>query len=305
MNADPLPQPAGVHRLAPLTLAAVAAGALTAGAYLFQRRPEGIAFPGALVLAALIYLVAHGLRALRLFLLLNDGRLRLSSVLVAHLHASGVSALIPFKLGEFYRVGVLTSVCGDPLRAVVAVWIERIYDLLLMVLVFSGCAIAAGAWPGGLRTFLVVTGGFLLASSLIFLVLPENLSLLKRYLVLRHNRPWVPRVLAAIDQLHIMLRTAAAVGRYRRATIIWLGAAIWTLEVAVITITATSMDAESIAALLHGVAVEPRVWNAPVPAAAALRLATVDVLVAGALLLAPNLAVAAARIGGQQRKPQS
>jgi len=243
------------------------------------------------VLAAAAYLAAHLVRAVRLFLLLNDGRLRFGMVLVGHFHAAGVSALIPFKLGEGYRIGVLGGICGDPVRAIMAVWIERLYDMVMITVLFASCALLAGAWPDGLRWFLALAAGFLFASALIFCVLPENLGLLKRYLVLRHNRPWVPRALAAIDRLHRLLQTAAAVGRHRRATIIWLGLLIWSLEATVIAMVGGFIP-DAVSSLLRIAAVEGRVWQAPLHEAAVLRLVSVDVLVAGAFLLAPILAIA-------------
>jgi hypothetical protein len=276
-----------------LALAGLFLAAAAALAYLLWRwaRPAGVTGPwSALALAAAAYLAAHALRGLRLFLLLNDGRLRLGAVLAAHVHAAGVSRLVPWKLGEAYRVAVLTGVCGDPLRAVAAVWIERLYDLPLVLGLFGLCALAAGAWPSGLAPLLIVAAVFVLLSSLVFLVLPENLGLVARYLALRHNRPWVLRALDAIARVRRVLRTATAVWRHRQATVLWLGTAIWALEAAAIAAAAGGWDPRILAALLRGAVVEDRVWEPPAPEAALLRVATVDLLAAGALALTPALA---------------
>ncbi len=246
---------------------------------------------GAVVGAGLAYLAAHALRALRLFLLLNDGQLRLGRIAVAHLHAAGVSSLIPFKLGEFYRIAIIGSVCGDPLRAVVAVWIERVYDIAAVIIVFVLISLASGAILPGLVFFLTFAVGFLLLSFLIFLVLPENLGLLKRYLVLRHNQPWVIILLAMIDRGHRVLRTAAAVWHHRIATIIWLGMAIWILDISAIFIVIGSLDAVAIGIHLHDAVIAPAIWSAPEPAATSLRLATVDLLVILACINAPHLLI--------------
>jgi|GEM_PF-3537827 len=244
---------------------------------------------GVVVGAGLAYLGAHVLRAIRLFLLLNDGQLRLGRVAVAHLHAAGVSSLIPFKLGELYRIAIIGSACGDPLRAVVAVWIERVYDIAAVILLFSVISFATGAILPGLGLFLALAAAFLLLSFLIFLVLPENLGLLKRYLVLRHNKPWVVRVLAMIDCGHRLLRTASAVWHHRIATIIWLGMAIWILDMTAILIVVGGLDAAAIGLQLHGAVVTPAIWTVPEDAATPLRLATVDLLVILACLNAPAL----------------
>ncbi len=269
-----------------VTLLGTGLGVGYLGWRLSEFRPE---MTGAVVGAGLAYLCAHGLRALRLFLLLNDGQLHLGRVAVAHLHAAGVSGLIPYKLGEVYRVAIIGSACGDPLRAVVAVWIERVYDIAAVIIIFSLISFSNGAMLPGLGIFLSLAIAFLLLSFLFFIVLPENLGLLKRYLVLRHNQPWVVTVLALIDRVHRVLRTGAAVWHHRIATIIWLSMAIWILDVTAILIVVGSLDPGAIGVQLHDALVAPSIWTVPTEAAASLRVATVDGLVILACLNAPTL----------------
>ncbi len=274
---------------------AAAVVAIAGGAAVSQLIAWSMACPlptaPALLTAMLAYLTAHLLRAARVFLLLNNGTLRFSDVLVTHCHSAGISALIPFKLGEGYRVGVLASLCRDPLRAVVAVWIERIWDVVLLCTLAISFQVAGVS--DGLNRLLWPAAGFLLASTLVFLVLPENLGLLKRYLVLRHNRPWVVTALACLSQIHRILQTAATIWRHRRVTIAWLSCAIWLLELlAVVSVAPLAQSAH----LLLGGAADATPWAMPADAAAVShRTVTTEVMVLLAAAAAPFLAVAAWR----------
>ncbi len=255
-----------------------------------------------------VYVLCHLARGLRLFLLLYDGRVRLRDVLLAHLRAAGVSSLIPFKIGELYRIAVLDGLIRDPARALLTVWIERAYDMLfvtaglVLLMLRAGPAQAAPyAW------FFVGAVTFLVLSFVLFLVLPENVNALKRYLILRHNSTAALRALRAVHTLHGHLRTAAKLWRYRWATMLWLTLGIWLGELAILyAVVGLAGGGPGLALdIFHTITLRSSPWNDPATVLAAAppgvdaaaivatyRVATVDALalIAGVLLLLPLVA---------------
>ncbi len=231
-----------------------------------------LAWPAAPLLSALVvivplYLVAHAVRALRLYVLLYDSRHRLRSIAAAHFYAAGVSILIPWKLGEIYRMAVINRVISDAPRAIMAVWIERFYDILALVLIF--CALAAAAPIGGwtmLAGFFLMALAFLFASFFLFLVLPENLNQLKRHLILKHNSQRTLLVLRACDRLHGLLLAASALWRRRWATVSWLSLAIWSIEMTILgllvdRLAPASLFVDDCMRILFAITVRPHVWQ--------------------------------------------
>lgn len=278
-----------------LLLRATAAALLAA--YLWLVLPGDLRAPAALaaLVIAPLYLVAHALRAVRLFLVLYDGNLRLRDALFAHVHASGVSALIPFKLGELYRILMVHSLSIRLSRAMIAIWIERVFDALLVAGLLALLALVAG--PGALTGnawFVPALAGFLFASILFFLVLPENLVLVKRHLILKHNNAAALAILQLVDALHRVLADASRIWRTRFATMLWLSLGIWALEVgcvlAAVAFTGASLDPiGSGTRILTDLTVRSSPWTLAGPSDAALacyRLGTVDLLVTTALILA-------------------
>jgi len=245
-----------------------------------------------------VYLLVHVLRAIRLFLLLYDGELRLREALLVHVHAAGVSALIPFKVGEIYRVIAIFLVTGHMAKALVAVWIERVFDALFVVVILGLVAWWAGPQAlAGIAWFFPVVAGFLFVSFFLFLVLPENLILVKRHLILKHNNLPALHVLRWIDALHRLLREAASIWRSRFATIVWLSMGIWLLEVGLmLAVTALWVGggeiAQGFARIFTHITVSSSPWtnitqeNGTLGPLIAYRFATVDVLVLCALGIA-------------------
>jgi hypothetical protein len=274
------------------------AAAVFLGTYLWHVLPTDFRAPAiqAALLIAPLYVVAHLLRSVRLFLILYDGRLRLREALYAHVHSAGVSALIPFKLGELYRMLVIYVATGHPAKAVVAAWIERVFDTLIVLTLFFCLGVFAGPQAlAGARWFLPVAAAFLFASFFLFLVLPESLTLIKRHLILKHNNQVALNGLVLVDRLHRMLAEAATIWRSRFATMLWLSLGIWFLEGSAVFVLVASLGentglAQSSARILTHITVGSSPWiHAGGDAGMVLlayRFGTVDLLAVLALAIA-------------------
>ena len=190
-----------------------------------------IVFP-ALLLAGPVFLLSQVLRGLRLFFLCYDRRIRFGTVVSIHFLSSPVTNLIPFTLGELYRVGLLGSHLRDPTRALVAIWIERVHDITLVTAIILGLVLSVGAPIGAYGFFVILAACFLFLSAFVFVVLPENLGRLKRYLFLRWHHPSSLRAIGLVHGLHELFDQARAIWRSHWATVAWLSLAIWAAEVA-------------------------------------------------------------------------
>lgn len=271
-----------------------AAGVLLA--YLVTALPIDLRGPAAwtALLVAPCYLLVHALRALRLFLIFYDGNLRLRDAVFAHVHSAGVSALIPFKLGEIYRVAVLYATTGRLARALIAAWIERVFDTLLVMTLLGLIALIAGpAAVSGAQWFLPVACIFLFVSFFLFLVLPENIAMIKRHLITKHHNAVALRALTILDRLHKLLAEAAVIWRSRFATILWLSLFIWLLEVGTVVALVGLLGggAEVLATsapIISDITVRSSPWSTDTVSSVwlAYRLGTVDILTLLALVLA-------------------
>lgn len=182
--------------------------------------------------AALLYLGAHALRAVRLALIIDDDRVSLRKIAAAHMLAAGAGLLIPFKLGEVYRIIEIDRLLRAPVRAVLVVWTERVLDLLTIT-----ALVLVGLWTrqGLLHEFaagIAVTLGVVVGTFVLFFVIPENIESLKLYIIRRYNSPGALRVLRVLHGAHLVITQAPGVLKRRLSTLVSLGVAIWALEIA-------------------------------------------------------------------------
>lgn len=229
-DSDPLmQQPLLTTKIRPRPLCLGAIAVLLAIGWLWPSEKGATSWTA--VLAALLpFMLAQCLRGLRLFLLIYDRRMRFGEVFSAHFMTIPLTHLLPFKLGELLRIGILGCLLQNPSRAILAVWTERIYDIVAVLLILAVLTISGGQGLTAHASFIILAGSFLFISFSLFFVIPENLSMLKRYLLTRDDDPRSLTKLHYVDRLHGILRHAADVWSAHWATVTWLSAAIWLLE---------------------------------------------------------------------------
>ena len=185
---------------------------------------------GVIALATLSYLTSHLLRIARLALLSGDAGLSLRALAKVHLFTSSVSLVTPFKLGELYRVVELSLLTRSPVRGLILVWLERVFDvvvilaLLLLASVFQPAAVAS--YLGVLAISLI----FVLATLFFVVLMPDNLRRVGSYVIRRYDQSWTVGLLWLVAELRGMTGEMSKMLRGRRLSLLVFTMMIWTFE---------------------------------------------------------------------------
>lgn len=205
-----------------------------------------------LALAALVYLLSHLFRALRLAMLVGSHQVSLRRLTQVHFFTAGVSLLLPFKLGEVYRVVELRTVIGSTPRALLTVWIERAFDAgILLLMIVCARLLTGGDSELGYVPLVVVSAAFLVLTLLGLLVLPENLQALSLFILRRYRSE---RAVAAMRAIRFMLdyvRHGQQVVAGKYAAVCAISALVWLLELLAFGFVLNAGGLDWIA-LLHG-----------------------------------------------------
>lgn len=184
----------------------------------------------ALLTAAAVYALGHLVRGLRLAILLNDPLAGVRRVMAAHLLTSGLSLLLPFRLGDLVRMRVTGVLVGSTTRGVVAIVLERLLDVGVVL----GISIVAAATVSGtaylLTPLLVLTGLFVVATIAAVTVVPDYLQAMSLYLVRRPSVPGGARLVASMERVMIVLEEAPRLMQRRTPTLVVLTALVWLAE---------------------------------------------------------------------------
>lgn len=209
----------------------------------------------AIGVGAILYLGAHALRVIRLAVMLDDDRISVRSIFIAHFFAAAVSLLIPFKLGELYRVVEIDRVVRMPeanrrqlpasrsgwrpaARAFLVVWSERLLDLITLTAAFAvAIPLASDGFPARWAEFtpaMLVAIIAVIGTLTLFFVIPENIESLKLFLIRRYNAPWTVRLLRTLSSIQVAIDQVPKVLARRAITLLFLTLLIWSMEVGVL-----------------------------------------------------------------------
>lgn len=183
---------------------------------------------------AVFYLIAHFLRAARLALLAASAcDVSVRTTFLLHLFTAPVALILPFKLGEVFRLQQLMMITGKPVGALVVLLLDRALDAVILLPAFlyiiATDEARASAEALGLVTLLALV---LICAGVTFLAAPEALKAIQRYIFLRHTRPRARLVLGWLSAIHAVLDRSVRSLRSNFAVLITMSLAIWSFEVA-------------------------------------------------------------------------
>lgn len=214
-----------------LFVAALAATVGLAGVLLWSLTQTSGAAPWGLMLGgAVVYLGSHLMRIVRLALLNGDARLSLRSLAQVHLFTASVALVAPFKLGELYRIVELSVLTRSATRGVVLVWLERVFDVVVILLLLGAAALAQPSSAGSFLGVLAISLGFVVATLLLVVLLPENLRRIGSYIMRRRRAEWSVGVLWLISEVRGMVGRMSQMLKGRYASLFVFTLMIWTLE---------------------------------------------------------------------------
>jgi len=215
---------------------------------------------GTLALTITLYLASHGLRIVRLALLIGGWRVGFRTVVAFHLMTASVGLIAPLKLGELYRVAELCNLVGSFVRGVMIAWWERAFDVAaILVILAVALAYTPPETHGVFYGVAALAGAFVVGTALVFFVAPENLRRVAVLIIRRYDHRWTVPVLRGIDSLRRAIRQAPAMVDKKVTSLLTLTVLIWALEIACFTImlpafsTSLGLAAEGLVSFLSSV----------------------------------------------------
>lgn len=184
-----------------------------------------------IVFCAVLYLLSHLLRAVRLAMLavpILNTSFRTTALL--HLATAPFTILAPFKLAELFRLHQLYLLRNRVIGAVLVVLFERVFDALILLVIFLLIGLTGAGLQPGAEIVLWMTIGFTVVAVLLFTMGPNMLVAVQRHILINHRRPRARLLLRIVD----MVREATSEGnrqlRQQGAQLMLISVMIWTLE---------------------------------------------------------------------------
>ncbi|MCR5420507.1 MAG: lysylphosphatidylglycerol synthase domain-containing protein [Lachnospiraceae bacterium] len=178
-------------------------------------------------LCAVWFLIVHIIKMFRMYLVLLEKGVEFKRFVFAYCRTTLINLIIPFKLGEVYRVAVYSKLIKNLGVGIAGVIVDRFFDTLALVLILLPILVLYPAKISMVSVFLIV---FVLFIIFVYLMFPSTYKYLNRYIIINRESKRSMAILHWLELLNVGYEhiRKLIIGRYAIITVMSFGA--WVLE---------------------------------------------------------------------------
>ncbi|HAG68517.1 MAG TPA: hypothetical protein DCL38_00925 [Lachnospiraceae bacterium] len=175
----------------------------------------------------ILFLMVHMLKLMRMYLVFIEKRIELKRFTPAYFGTTLINLIVPFKLGEIFRVFVFYKLTGSPETGLVGVIADRFFDTLALVLVMIPLLIL---YPDTLSAVSVFLAVFLIIVVFIYLIFPPTYRYLNKYIIINRTSERSMAVLRLLKGVKVWYEYVKGLVSGRYALLLLLSLSAWILE---------------------------------------------------------------------------
>ncbi len=179
------------------------------------------------IIIVVLFLLIHAFKLMRMYLVLIDGRIEFKRFVFAYFRTTLINLIIPFKLGEVYRVFVFYRLTGDFATGFLSVIVDRFFDTLALVFVMLPFQIL---YPDTLSFVSVMLAVFLAVIVFAYMIFPPTYRYLNKYIILNRVSPRSMAVLKLLNGLKVWYEYVKSLIAGRYALLLLMSFGAWFFE---------------------------------------------------------------------------
>lgn len=184
---------------------------------------------GAFIL--IVFLCVHLIKMMRMYLIVLDRKISFDRFVPAYLRTTLVNLVIPYKLGEVYRIGVFYRISGGFKTGFFSVLIDRFFDTLALVLILLPYQLFI---TGKVTVPTLLLAVFEAVVLMTYRVFPPSYEFLNRYIITSKESKRSMMVLAALEKVNEWYEYARNLVTGRYGILLLFSLAAWILEIVVL-----------------------------------------------------------------------
>ena len=198
-----------------------------------------ISFPGfyfvrmtpVFLLCLLGFALVHMFKMIRMYLIVMEKNVPFKRFLAAYFRTTLVNLIIPYKIGEIYRVAVFSRITGVFNVGLFSVLVDRFFDTLALLIILLPYQIFSGR---GISASVAVLTVFLMLLIFAYACFPSSYKYLNKYIITSRTSKssmMVLRVLELVNECYMYVKELI-LGRYGLLMLFSFGA--WIVEILVL-----------------------------------------------------------------------
>ena len=144
------------------------------------------------------FAIVHILKMLRMYLIVMEKHIPIKRFIPVYLRTTFVNLIIPYKIGEVYRVGEFSHLLGGVFPGLFTVLTDRFFDTLALILILLPYQALFGK---GVSVSVAVLSVFLILLIFGYVIFPSSYRYLNRYIIMSRTSK---RSMAALKGLEFV-----------------------------------------------------------------------------------------------------
>lgn len=241
-----------------------------------------------IILFFVIYSLSHIARIIRLYAILVQNRSGFKHFIYIYLITSWVNLIIPFKLGELFRVSEFAKFSESLKKSIVSIWIERFLDsIILCITILSVFIFNKGSIQ--FLPLVLIVGLFISFSLLFFFEFPYTYKYLNAFLIKKVTTEKGIYLLGIVKFFKTIHENARLLIRGKASILLFLTILVWMLELLSIAVLFGSLNLNSIlerlVLLLNNVFLAQNIFGA----LSTYKLLSISILTVLSLIVLPKI----------------
>ena len=184
-----------------------------------------------LFIAILLYLLSHTARVLRLIILNPISDYSIRGLWREQYKANGVNLLLPFKLGESYRLIYFRTFFGSYFNSFAVLLCERFLDLLIIAIILTTCIFFSSLSLPSLDYILFGSLLLLLVIGLVYYSLDELMLIIHKVFIEKKSNIFNLFIVNLTSNLLKAIRKIKKILNQKSASCLAVSFLIWSLEI--------------------------------------------------------------------------
>jgi len=181
----------------------------------------------------LLYLLSHVVRVIRLIMLSPNKDMRIRLLTKEQFKANGVNLLIPFKLGETYRLIYFKDFFGSYANSLAVLVCERLLDILVIFSLLAITVFVSEISINEIKGLLYLSLTIIMGLLFILFILDEILDIINQVLIQKETTNKTVKYIKLIASLIKAIRKIKTIFNNKIIPCIVITMIVWMLEISV------------------------------------------------------------------------
>lgn len=179
------------------------------------------------IICLLLFVIIHAAKLFRMYLVLMEHRISFGRFVFAYCRTTLANLIIPFKIGEIYRMMVFSRITKNAGIGIASVIADRFFDTMALVLILLPLHVLFPSRISAVSVFLTV---FVAVTIFVYMIFPSAFGNLNKYIIMNRDSKKSMAVLKWLEVLNSGYEYIRRLVRGKYALMLLMSFGAWVLE---------------------------------------------------------------------------